>query len=297
MKNLKFIIGFASCGFFLSLFFGFFSHSGFLRLFLRASVSFIFFALLGVLIQIIFDKLLDLNDGMGSDDYSAGNSEGETSAEYVSSAAKSKDKPGSHVDVIIQDDDLPAGDSDNKFVVGENRQMLNESDVASSNTKGSENNKDLEPKKFVPMQFKQVQDNNTKDLSNSSGSVEAENQAALGGMPETAPVANSAAKSVSKSSVASDNTAQNETVSPLSGKTGGNFTESKNDVDVLPDMNDISFSTNEQRNAEEDEDDLSDSSFSDSPVATSSGKKGGEIEIKDASLMAKAISSILSGEA
>jgi hypothetical protein len=122
MRSAKFIGLFAACGFILSFVSGLFSHSSILSILIKALIFAVVFGLLGLGISFIFNKFL--SDGSGGDfqsDYSVD-----------SSAAPQASALGQNVDITIQDEELRPSDSENHFVVGDNHQMLNDSDVRNS---------------------------------------------------------------------------------------------------------------------------------------------------------------------
>lgn len=274
MRNLKFIVGFTLTGFFLSLICGFFSHSKFLHVFLQALLFAIIFALLAIVISVLFDRFL--NEGVTG-------TEGDISGENVSSETQSVPKKGSKVDFVIQDEDLPVSESENQFFVGENRQLLNDSDV---NQKLSEDSSQMSQAKingnegFVPLQkesFENLTETEAKsELNTSNGS-----SSGFSSLPSSQT---SDDNIVNKSGNAASR--NNSTVS--SAENSGS--DSKNgDIDILPEMNEVSFE-------KKDEDTEVESPFVSSRVSSTSTGSSVDVDVKDASLMAKAISSILSGD-
>ncbi|GEM_PF-597385 len=116
MKNLKFIAGFSIFGFLLSIFSSFHTVA-------RAPAARFFIALgfaagfgvLAVLIQLVASKFVFA----------------ENTAENSEATGKNAQNPsGSQpVDIVIQDEDLPAEDGGPQFFVGSNHQMLNNEDL------------------------------------------------------------------------------------------------------------------------------------------------------------------------
>lgn len=243
MKGVKFISFFAACGFVLSFLFGFFSHTSFISVLLKALLFGLIFGILGLLINIVFEKFLADDTGDFSNEYSSEDS----SSGVKKSSSVSK---GQLVDITIEDEELEKSDGDNHFVVGDNHQMLTDSDVKGRIPAAQgvpQNNPG-----FVPLK-------NVETVNNLAG----------------------------KEAVASSEV--------TSGNTDSIVLDSSNDngIDTLPDMNHLDLtSENDDSNDEIDTD--TDSEF----VSTASSRRNdGEVpEIKDAGLMAKAISSILSDE-
>lgn len=114
MKNVKVIAGFSVFGFLLSFLFGLFSRSGFFRVLLSAFLFAVVFAAMGFIVQYVFKNVLDM--GMDSED--SGFSETQSSV-------------GQHVDITVEEEDIPESGDDSHFMVGTNLQMLNESDYGS----------------------------------------------------------------------------------------------------------------------------------------------------------------------
>lgn len=122
MKNFKLTIGFAATGFLISLIFGLFSSSGFIKVILFALLFGIIFAGLSVLIQFLYGKFLTIEGETDS-----GSVAGETNS--VSGSSQSGVDSNHSVNIIIQDEELEQTGNSNHFDVGNNHQMLNESDM------------------------------------------------------------------------------------------------------------------------------------------------------------------------
>lgn len=235
MQNIKNVSVFAACGFVLSLISGIFSKSGILKVFGIALLWALIFAALSFLISIIYSKFLDVpSDGESV----------QSSKEAVSSMV------GQNIDLVIQDQELERGESSNHYNVGNNHQMLSESDIKNKEIK--EANIDSLPQNsnpdFVPIRnletFKNVSSVEAKQYTETESKVEKDNNQELDTLPDMSEMVPSSI-SGNQVSFSSDNS-----------NFGGSFSES---------------------------------SFS-------SSKDVSQDEVKDASLMAKAISSILSEE-
>ena len=246
--NIKFISISAGIGFVLSLICGFFSHSSFIRILLIALLFAIVFAIMAILVYFLYNKFLNLDSSDSDSGYTlalAGNNKG-------SSRGKA--------DIVISELDLEPTGNHNHYDVGNNRQMLNESDyrspqVISGNSRSSS--------EFVPLRDKETVDNfsGTESVSGKDGGG-----AQFSSMTD-------AGKAFSKAA----------------GNSGG--------FD-LPDINNLNLSSGQ---SEEDSgvfgsenEVLSDNTdFISSALKYTDDNAG---NIQDASLMAKAISSILSEE-
>ena len=261
MRNVKFVAAFAVCGFLLSFVFGLFSHSSILSILFKAFVFSLCFALLGFGIDFVFSHFLD-------DQGSTSEFGGDTVS--VSAPASSN---GRMVDITIQDEELPPGESQNRFIVGENHQMLNDSDLKRSGSVAVHSTREHEPEK------------NDSEMPKSENAVQSENaNASDNGFVPIKP--KETFQNVSgKEAVAS---AEVQSVS-----TGASSSGSKDDeLDILPDMS--NFALDSPSHSGSNDDVGTEEEFVSSSRA---GKGDGEgAEIKDAALMAKAISSVLSDD-
>ena len=255
MRSTKSIGLFAACGFILSFVSGLFSHSSILSVLIKALIFALVFGLLGFGISFIFNKFL--SDGSGGDfqgDYNTDSSPAGTNNSAL----------GQNVDITIQDEELRPSDSENHFVVGDNHQMLNDSDVRNSGSAANENNSS---QGFVPLRnFETVKNFSGKEAVIPAEAVAAENKTA----ESTATAAPAAVVSNFETNIAD----------------GG--------IDTLPDMENFVFSESSGSEVNDDSDAGADSEFVSS--ASSHKKNDGPAEVQDAALMAKAISSVLSDE-
>jgi hypothetical protein len=257
MRSTKSIGLFAACGFILSFVAGLFSHSSILSVLIKALIFAVIFGLLGLGISFIFNKFL--SDG----------SNGDFQSEYTadSSPAPAASAVGNNVDITIQDEELRPSESENHFVVGDNHQMLNDSDVKSSANGSKQENSSSQG--FVPLRnFETV-----KNFSGKEAVIPAE-------------------------AVASGNTTEvvNSTPAAAATTTVSNFDAGGSDggIDTLPDMENFVFSEGSDSGSGDDDSDTTTESEVVSSV--SSKKNDGPAEVQDAALMAKAISSVLSDE-
>lgn len=255
MRGAKYIGLFAACGFVLSFVSGLFSHSSILSVLLKALIFAVVFGLVGFGISFVFEKFL--SDGTG------GEFQGEYSADSSPVAANTS-ALGHNVDITIQDEELTPSGSENHFVVGDNHQMLNESDVRSQ--RNTETQANSSSQGFVPLRNYET----VKNFSGTEAVIPAEAVTT-----QAAQVEDTADQTQSLSSASIINT-DNEA----------------GELDTLPDMENFVFT--EGSNSDDDDSDTgTDSEF----VSMGSHKKNdGPAEVQDAALMAKAISSVLSDE-
>ena len=260
MRGLKSSGMFAACGFVLSFIAGLFSHTSILSVLLKALIFACVFGLLGFAVDFVFQKFL--SDGTGGDFQGDFTPDG-------SAPAAAAPVLGQHVDITIQDEELKKSESDNHFVVGENRQMLNDSDVRSGQSV-SHSESGASSSGFVPLR-------NYETVTNVSGTE--------------------AQSPVIKADSVDSGAGKTAAVNPVSAPPVSVFSSADSgDLDTLPDMEGFSFS--EDNSSSSKNDDEVPSSGGDSEfVSTSSSRKTEEPpEVKDAALMAKAISSVLSDE-
>lgn len=246
MKNIKFVSFSAGAGFILSLTFGIFSKSGILKVLLTALVFALIFAVLGFGLTFVYEKFLSL-------DSSEIDSTKSTESKPVSSSV------GNNVDIVIEDQELERSGSNNRFNVGENRSMLNTSDVVTSNNSSSDNSSIAEDSKsnFVPVR-------NLETLTNISGTEAVKPSA----------VANKSAE-ISESS------------------------SSKNDdLDVLPDFGNLGMPATPMSSFSSSANDSIDE-FSDTESSSVYTSKRNDVDtdkFQNTELIAKAISTVLSDE-
>ena len=256
MRSAKYIGLFAACGFILSFVAGLFSHSSILSILIKALIFALVFGLLGFGISFVYNKFL--SDGSGGD------FQGDYTAE-PSAAPASASSLGHNVDIMIQDEELRPSESENHFVVGENHQMLNDSDVRNSQTVVKEPQSSSQG--FVPLR-------NFETVKNFSGT-----EAVIPAEAVSAAPANNSSDTVVKPAAAAP-----VAFDSLGGGEG---------IDTLPDMENFVFS----EASESDGGDSDNESEAEFIASVGGGKKNdAPAEVQDAALMAKAISSVLSNE-
>lgn len=253
MKNFKFVTIFSVAGFILSLLFGLFSGASFGKVILTALIFAVIFAVLSFAISFIYTKFLYIED---AGDYEA-SADGTVNLNGDADIPVKNDKVGQHVNLVIQDEALEQTGSQNHYDVGENHQMLNDSDYVHQNYNQSDD-VPVQKNEFIPIR-------NLETINNFSGSESM--------TPED---------SEKRRAVAAE---QENTANEKS-------------VDVLPDMSEFVVSNGDETQEEQtivlsDADNAGISNIESNSIKSSDT---GEVEIKDASLMAKAISSILAEE-
>lgn len=264
MKNLKFIIGFSIFGFLISFVSGFASNSTFLKMLLNAFIFLFVFAFLGAAIVFLWDKFLSTEF---------------QNAEYVTSRNDNSSKTaGQTVDITIQDEALQNDDNASQFFVGSNHQMLTKEDVAEKVKNNNTASDSPEKVDSWGADIKTVSVDKKQDVSdaNNSGFV----PVALAENP--ANISSSEAKSGVEYKNIDNNSKNNESSGSV-------------ELDVLPDLQEL-------QNIQEM---TSSKDVQEAPSVESTGfvvedaKKAvseANADSKDAALMAKAISTLLSKE-
>ena len=264
MKNLKFIIGFSIFGFLISFVSGFASNSTFLKMLLNAFIFLFVFAFLGAAIVFLWDKFLSTEF---------------QNAEYVTSRNDNSSKTaGQTVDITIQDEALQNDDNASQFFVGSNHQMLTKEDVAEKVKNNNTASDSPEKVDSWGSDIKTVSVDKKQDVSdaNNSGFV----PVALAENP--ANISSSEAKSGLEYQNIDNNSKNNESSGSV-------------ELDVLPDLQEL-------QNIQEM---TSSKDVQEAPSVESTGfvvedaKKAvseANADSKDAALMAKAISTLLSKE-
>jgi len=232
------------------------------------------FAGLGFGVSFLFGRFLDTDgDSSGSDSEAGG-------------SASRTERNGQAVDLVIKDEDLPAEEGTGQYFVGSNHQMLTKDDVRGVNSfaGGAQQAYSREKPASEP---------NSDDLNEtggfSSNNIEADKQ--------FVPVRNlETLYNVSgKEAVTKENPAAPRTASLGSGEE--TFAADAEELDTLPAMDDLGFESSSPSAGGEE------GINSDSEFATAGGSGGSSRrhqedapEVKDAPLLAKAISTILANE-
>lgn len=282
MKGKKFIVGFSAFGFLLSLFSGFASVGNtFGRIIMHAFIFALVFALLAILINFVSTKFLS-GDSDGSSDFSGGQPSSESTGSSHS------------VDIVVQDEELPAGENDSQFVVGPNRQMLVPDDAAE--VKGEQGAADSDGGENPPAQ--------TVSVSSVESAVRNANAAgSLSAAP--ADVANNGFVPVSLGETPvnvagveakSHDDIKKEEKSSFPASPVPVLGSDEGELDSLPDLEDLSgYTVSAAPMLFQSDDSVEEGDYSE--TLSSSGISAEEVtDGKDAELMAKAISTLLAKE-
>jgi hypothetical protein len=260
MNNIKFTVVFSVCGFLLSFVSGLFSRAGFGIVFLHALLFGVLFCILSFGILYVYKKFL--TDDTGS----------------PAAEPAGEKKTGGMVDITIQDEDLPNEENAPQFFVGSNHLMLKKNDYSSlSENSGTE--KDVLP---VQNPVAGSEDNRTAEKQKNDNT---EDTKAAGFIPVA--LQESAQNLTGTESMAAVTSEKNMVSESPDGET---VVQGDEDLDELPDMEDLQ--TDENNNP----DLVEDSDFSQERGNKESGTTG-EKDIKDVALMAKAVSTLLSKDA
>ena len=305
MRKLKFPMIFAGFGFALSLFFGFFSRSHFGIIFLRALIFAVVFFAIGFAIKIIYGKFLDDNSSSDFDnDQLTGTESAPSSSEYTK---------GQHVDFVVKDEELDSETSDNHYVVGQNHQMLSEADMhagavhsdgfsAGAGSFGAESSAAFGTGAGMASTNAgsagqpafSATESGTQSAVNATGSAgEKSAQAGTATANSSSDNTNSGFVPLGKESFKKVSGTEAVISSNIQATNPRQESSSGPELDVLPDMSDLQINNDSSESSEESESD--DTDFEGSSGNYKS-KNTSDTEVKDASLMAKAISSLLSAE-
>ena len=211
-------------------------------------------------ISVIFDKFLDVETGA---------EEGQAASDDGIIPAENKKTLGQHVDLVVQEEELEHSGNQNHYDVGENHQMLNDSDYNQSRKPAAENNAAAQTAQ-ANQEAQQIQEKN-----------------------EFVPIRNFETVtnfSGDESMTSKESDARREIIAEQNEKKAG-------EIDVLPDMSDFQVSS-DSGSPDSETVVLSDSEEAEFVHSATNYKSSDASngEIKDASLMAKAISSILAEE-
>lgn len=270
MNKVKSILCFALFGFLLSFFTGFASHSSFIKIFFTALLFSAIFAVLGVVISIVWKNFL-------ADDFD--------SSEGFNHSEKNLQDISHKIDITIEDESLPSDDNASKFFTGNNHQMLNKSDFQDTTEALKEDNNPVKQQEqiddisIVDSEINKSLGNNKKVLDDELSNV---------GFVPVALEEN--AKNVSGT----------ESKSLEEYKSNNNNSPSENNVssqlDVLPDLEDLQKYQKKTEEVSLDNNESLIEENDDSYIKDNENKNDSYTESKDAVLMAKAISTLLSKE-
>jgi hypothetical protein len=259
MKNIKFVIGFGICGFLLSFIAGLFSRSGIVHIILMAVIFAAIFAGLGFLIQFLMDGVLSIDGQPVS-----------SAAEGTTEAAP---KTGGVVDITVQDEDLPSEENSPQFFVGDKHQLLNKKDYSDAPqvSDGFSSRSDAP----VP-EVDTVQEMDTAAAENKITENITDSDANEGFV--SVPLQESAKK------ISEIKTAEYDTSKPAADSADDILNLEDDTLDELPELKDLKTSTSD------DDSFVEDSDFS----RAGDNRKSDQVpEVKNAAIMAKAISTVL----
>lgn len=261
MRNIKTIVSFSAAGFILSLIFGIFSNSSFIRVLLVALAWAIAFGLLGLLISFLFNTVLKVE----SSSYSS------SEASPSQGMGIKTESLGNNVDIVVEDQELDRTESVNRYSVGQNHQMLNDSDLDENKT---------------------AQENASAAVSDNPGFVPIRNLETYKNISGTESVKPSELKKKEDEEEELEEIEEIEGVDSSSPSNNVQIAGTDDALDVLPDMGEYVSSGNVNTN---DGFGYDGSGYSDSSYGNSNKKVDGE-NMQNTELIAKAISSVLSAE-
>lgn len=272
MKNAKFNIACASFGFLLSLVVGIITRASFGVLLLRAFIFALVFAAVSFGLQVVFKTLFSAEES------------GDTLAQQDDGG-----RSGSVVNITLPEEDLPMENNAQRFFVGENHQMLNEGDYGHS-INGN-----------VAVPTVEHTTNAPQHIDVTTGDVATEIDAASPRFAsgDDVPVATTSAPASTPSGNVSSDADTRQTSSQPSGFTAAPLqsvaqSSSSGGLDSLPDLSglgEVSVSSSASESAP------SASAAPSSPVRSASASAvSAKVNISDAALMAKAISTALSSD-
>lgn len=279
MKNLKFILGFAGFGFVLSFISGLFSGSSFGLILVHAIIFAVVFAILGFGVSFLYDKFISTDSS-------------EPSITENAPEQKVSGKSNHAVDIVLQSEELPQDENSQQFFVGQPN-MLNSNDVSTSQAEvpsvtqtqaaPSSNSADdktaIHSLESLDSLEEQVSNNNT--AAGNSGFVP---------MPLAETASN--LSGTEAKTVAEVKNEERRNKNSLDEEIEKKSSDDSEDLDSLPDLEDLPQQQSVVPTTEEQM--VEDSDFSKNGVPS---KDADEIaKGKDAALMAKAISTLLSKE-
>ena len=147
MKNIKYVIVFSVTGFILSLLCGLISGANAGRVFLFALLFAAVFGGLSILISFIYNKFLYIENS------SPEQTNIQNEQNFVNQNQEKVSPLGQNVNLVIQDEDLEQSGNSTHYVVGDNHQMLNDTDYTHNKTDNTEQTSSPEKPadEFVPI--------------------------------------------------------------------------------------------------------------------------------------------------
>lgn len=253
-------------------------------MFLVALVFGVVFAVLGFGIYFLYEKFLVVESmQLGGD------------ADLVASSEDTAPKKGQAVDIVIKDEELPADENAGQYYVGSNRFMLNAEDVK----KNSQPAKSVPPATPAPAKENAGLDSAVGNISSqaedgfaSPGESTSEKQFVPVRNIET--LYNASGKEAVTKTDAPDET-QEQSAKPVPPSSDEqSFSAADEQLDTLPDMDGMGVFADEVASTGYGDADINNES--DFATGGVRNKNVEPPEVKDAELMAKAISTILTNE-
>lgn len=268
MQGIKISLSFAAFGFILSLLFGFTSHAAFFILLIRALIIALVFAGLGFGFYFLANNfLMDDADSM----------------DVSEASPASNPQVGTKVDLYVHDEELDADENGNAYVVDDSsHQMLNNSDLRST---GSISRAAV----FAAAPSAAEEKAPVKKVADEVTSAMAEANA--GAAESAAKVQTAAPAQTEESGAAAE---ERPAPSDNAGAAASSSNEEAGGLDTLPDMS--SFVMENTSSSEESGENAVERDSSYTTTVSSGHNDGSELGVKDAEVMAKAISSVLSRE-
>lgn len=286
MKNFKFIAGFSIFGFLLSILSSFHTvaRSGGTRFFIAVAFA-LAFGILAAVIQFVAQKFVFAENGSDFSENSARNTQN-----------SSGNQP---VDIVIQDEELPAEENGSQFFVGTNHQMLNKEDLQDVKSVSETENTSVSSLDSEP--HSEPQNNGAQSGNSADVAQQIKNENSSSGNSGFVPLnfaenpSNiSSVESKSMSEIKSDEKKSLDESLPVF-TTPGNSGNDSETLDVLPDLE--SFSEAQASDSSENSGFAENTSFSenkDTNYASGGGYSKEKSSAQDAEVMAKAISTLLS---
>lgn len=274
MKSVKVIAGFGLFGFLLSFFTGLIAGRKFGHIIVDALIFLFVFAAIGALIYFFAGKIIFSNtdsDGLG---------------DSVSEQRQSTPTSSNHaVDILVEDEDLPAEENASQFFVGTGHQMLNEGDLSST-----------QPHSSVAEENQQNITQGTSGATQNLSDVSGANKSALNTVSPSdgfvpMPLAETRMNISGTEAKTLSEVNQSEKESKNYDQGGGS-----DELGVLPDLEDIAGAPSAPGAGFDQTSDEDSSSSWENSNKSGSSDASEVTEGKDAALMAKAISTLLAKE-
>ncbi len=286
MKNFKFIAGFSIFGFLLSILSSFHTvaRSGSARFFIALSFA-LGFGILAAVIQFIAGKFVFAENSADFSENSGRNTQNSSGTQPV--------------DIVIQDEELPAEENGSQFFVGSNHQMLSKEDL--QDVKNSPETENSSVSGFSPEQHSDPQKNDVQPGTVADAAQQIKNENSSSGNSGFVPLnfaenpSNiSSVESKSMSEIKADEKKSLDDSLPVFNNPNNSGNDSET-LDVLPDLE--ALAETQGTDSPENSGFAENTSFSenkDTNYVSGGGSSKEKSGSQDAELMAKAISTLLS---